>query len=365
MTLPDPHASRSHYSPDRRTALVLTGTGIDGAYHAGALHALAEAGVRLDIVAGRGIGAVGALFAAIDGGARLWEKGGLWRRPLQQSLYPWRPAYRHVATGLAIAALLLVVPAVVLGLSLAAYQIALLSPRSPAPGTAAVARRRLGASARRHARARRAADAAAATRERRARRRGGGGARCSRARTARAAGAARPARGALVDAARDAVFRRGDGRLLHRWTLGSVAGRCERRPARAYRSEPPLRGTARRQPRASRDSASCCSSRTTSTHDTTSCSRCSAAGHAGRSSCGDRRRRRTGDRRRRSIWRAPRATSCSTPSPARCRFRRPPTLRSSASRPRATGAARRIGSPTGRAACCACSRRPRRPARDR
>jgi hypothetical protein len=135
MTLPDPHVSRSHYSPDRRTALVLTGTGIDGAYHAGALHALTEAGVRVDLVAGRGVGAVGALFAAIDGGARLWEKGGLWRRSLQHSLYPWRPAYRHAATGLAIAAVLLVVPAVVLGLSLAAYQIALLADIA-GPGTA-------------------------------------------------------------------------------------------------------------------------------------------------------------------------------------------------------------------------------------
>ena len=72
----------TEYSPDRRTALVFTGTGTDGAYHAGALRALTEAGVRIDLVAGRGIGAVGALFAAIDGGARLWEPGGLWRRPL-------------------------------------------------------------------------------------------------------------------------------------------------------------------------------------------------------------------------------------------------------------------------------------------
>src|ERR671923_274042 len=47
------------YSPELRTALVLTGTGTAGAYHAGALRALHEAGVKLDIVAGRGIGAVG------------------------------------------------------------------------------------------------------------------------------------------------------------------------------------------------------------------------------------------------------------------------------------------------------------------
>ena len=77
MTLPDPHVSRSHYSPDRRTALVLTGTGIDGAYHAGALHALAEAGVRLDLVAGRGVGAVGALFAARRGSGRRAACGGV------------------------------------------------------------------------------------------------------------------------------------------------------------------------------------------------------------------------------------------------------------------------------------------------
>ena len=117
MTLPDPHVSRSHYSPDRRTALVLTGTGIDGACHAGALHALTEAGVRIDLVAGRGVGAVERLFAAIDGGARLWEKGGLWRRSLQQSLCPWRPALspRRHRTG-DRGGCCCVVPAVVLGL---------------------------------------------------------------------------------------------------------------------------------------------------------------------------------------------------------------------------------------------------------
>ena len=57
---------------------MLTGTGTAGAYHAGVLRALHEAGVKLDIVAGRGIGAVGALFTAIDAAARLWEPNGLW-----------------------------------------------------------------------------------------------------------------------------------------------------------------------------------------------------------------------------------------------------------------------------------------------
>ena len=44
------------YSPHLRTALVLAGTGTAGAYHAGVLRALDEAGVKIDIVAGRGMG---------------------------------------------------------------------------------------------------------------------------------------------------------------------------------------------------------------------------------------------------------------------------------------------------------------------
>ena len=67
------------YIPHLRTALVLTGTGTAGAYHAGVARALHEAGVKVDLVAGRGIGAVGAMFTAIDGGSGLWESNGVWR----------------------------------------------------------------------------------------------------------------------------------------------------------------------------------------------------------------------------------------------------------------------------------------------
>src|ERR1700758_3638455 len=80
------------YSPERRTALVLTGTGTAGAYHAGVLRALQEAGVKLDVVGGRGVGAVGALFAAVDGGPRLWDEKGFWRSSRVASFYAWRPA---------------------------------------------------------------------------------------------------------------------------------------------------------------------------------------------------------------------------------------------------------------------------------
>lgn len=129
-----------HYSPDRRTALVLTGSGVDGAYHAGALHALNEAGVRVDLVAGRGIGAVTALFAAIDGGSRLWEADGLWRRRGVRALYAWRPALRRLAIGLAIAAAVLIVPPVVLAAGALVYQLAVVADAFSAGTGAWIAR---------------------------------------------------------------------------------------------------------------------------------------------------------------------------------------------------------------------------------
>ena len=105
---------------------MLTGSGVDGAYHAGAIRALNEAGVRIDLVAGRGVGAVGALFAAIDGASRLWEPTGLWRRRAVRRLYPWRSALRRVVAGLTLAAAVLVLPPLALALGAAVYQVAVL-----------------------------------------------------------------------------------------------------------------------------------------------------------------------------------------------------------------------------------------------
>jgi patatin-like phospholipase len=98
------------YSPRRRTALVLTGTGTAGAYHAGVLRALHEAGVKIDVVAGRGVGVIGALFAAVDGAQRLWELKGFWRSTAVRRLYVWRPIFQAVVWSLAAAAALLAVP---------------------------------------------------------------------------------------------------------------------------------------------------------------------------------------------------------------------------------------------------------------
>ncbi|HTI38198.1 MAG TPA: patatin-like phospholipase family protein [Vicinamibacterales bacterium] len=100
------------YSTRLRTAVVLTGVGTAGAYHAGVLRALHEAGVRIDLVAGRGIGAIGALFAAVDGGAKLWEQGGIWKSPAIGNAYGWRPSLKAAGWALVATGALLGVPLV-------------------------------------------------------------------------------------------------------------------------------------------------------------------------------------------------------------------------------------------------------------
>ena len=111
------------YSPQRRTALVLTGIGTAGAYHAGVLRALHEAGVKLDVAAGRGVGVVGALFAAIDGAQRLWEEKGFWRSREIASLYSWRVVPRMAAGALALAVAMVAVPLAVVALGLIVFPI--------------------------------------------------------------------------------------------------------------------------------------------------------------------------------------------------------------------------------------------------
>jgi hypothetical protein len=77
----------TEYSPRRRTALVLTGSGTSGAYHAGALKALDESGVKIDLIVGSGAGAVAAAYGAVAGGPRLYEPGGFWQEADWQSFY--------------------------------------------------------------------------------------------------------------------------------------------------------------------------------------------------------------------------------------------------------------------------------------
>jgi hypothetical protein len=82
------------YSPKRRTAVVFTGTGVSGAYHAGVLRALDESGVKIDVVVGSGAGCVTAAFAAVAGGPRLYGPQGFWDEAGWASFYRLRPPLR-------------------------------------------------------------------------------------------------------------------------------------------------------------------------------------------------------------------------------------------------------------------------------
>jgi hypothetical protein len=111
----DRHPHDAAYSPERRTAVIFCGTGAHGAYHAGVLRALQEAGVKVDVVAGHGMGAATAALAAIDGGARLWDRDGVWRSGLARRFYGWKPLVGAVGWIAALLVLVLLTPVLVLG----------------------------------------------------------------------------------------------------------------------------------------------------------------------------------------------------------------------------------------------------------
>jgi hypothetical protein len=121
-----PTPSRDAYSPLSRTALLFTGSGTAGAYHAGVLRAFQEAGVKIDLVAGTGMGVASAVFAAIDGGSRLWGADGIWRSPLASRYYRVRPAIRAAAWALAVSLSVVLLPLVALVLGLVVYPLGFL-----------------------------------------------------------------------------------------------------------------------------------------------------------------------------------------------------------------------------------------------
>ncbi len=105
-------AQHDLYSPERPTALIVSGSGADGAYHAGVLKALHEAGVKIDLVAGRGVGAFGAVLFAVDGAALLWEPNGFWHKVSTSAAYGLRWPYRLTGWALAAGAGILASPLV-------------------------------------------------------------------------------------------------------------------------------------------------------------------------------------------------------------------------------------------------------------
>ena len=99
--------------------MILVGSGTSGAYQAGVLRALHEAGIKIDLVAGRGAGVISAMFAAMDGGARLWDDNGVWRRSGAGRFYRWRRPLRIAGWAAAAAGAILLVPIALLLIAMA------------------------------------------------------------------------------------------------------------------------------------------------------------------------------------------------------------------------------------------------------
>ncbi len=129
--------SESRYSPRLRTGVVFGGTGTAGAYQAGAIGALTEAGIKIDVVAAHGAGVATALFAAVDGGARLRADAGPWLDPRLRLSFRWRPALRVAGYGLLAALGLLLSPLLVLVFAAGVYAMSSLAALANLPTTAA------------------------------------------------------------------------------------------------------------------------------------------------------------------------------------------------------------------------------------
>lgn len=120
-----PRAQHELYSPERPTAVILSGTGVDGAYHAGVLEALHESGVKIDLVGGRGVGALAAVLFAVDGAATLWDPRGLWRREPPQAAYGFTWRYRLLGGALGVMAALVASPLVLLAAAVVVWPVSL------------------------------------------------------------------------------------------------------------------------------------------------------------------------------------------------------------------------------------------------
>ncbi len=124
------------YAPELRTALVLSGVGTAGVYHAGVLRALQEAGVKIDVVAGRGAGVVGALFAAIDAAPQLWDAKGFWSGHEARGFYPWLRVLQVAAGALALSLALVALPIAAAALGLLVFPLDFLARMAGIGGTA-------------------------------------------------------------------------------------------------------------------------------------------------------------------------------------------------------------------------------------
>jgi hypothetical protein len=123
------------YQPKKRTALVLTGSGTAGAYHAGVLKALDESGVKIDLVVGSGVGTLAAAFGAVAGGPKLYGRGGFWDGVGWGSFYRVRPGLFVGAVLLGVSFLVFLLPAFLAVLAGFLFPLALLAD-AVSPGAA-------------------------------------------------------------------------------------------------------------------------------------------------------------------------------------------------------------------------------------
>lgn len=86
--------SPASFSHQARTAAVLIGEGTASAYLAGAMKALDSAGVRIDIVLGKGSGALVAAMSAIDADERWEGDDGLLVKASKRAPWRLRPLYK-------------------------------------------------------------------------------------------------------------------------------------------------------------------------------------------------------------------------------------------------------------------------------
>ncbi|MGH9320460.1 MAG: hypothetical protein ACRD3V_11335 [Vicinamibacteria bacterium] len=116
-------ASGTHFSPRRRTAVVLTGEGAHAAYLAGVMSALDAAGVRIDVVLGRGAGALVAAFSALHAEEKIVGEGGILDAFSRRRPYRVAFLYRLAAVCLMAAFAFIASPAIVGLVSVAALPI--------------------------------------------------------------------------------------------------------------------------------------------------------------------------------------------------------------------------------------------------
>jgi hypothetical protein len=110
-----------------RTAVVLTGAGTAGAYQAGVLRALSEAGAKIDLIAAHGPGIANACIASVDGGQKLGEPGSPWASSQLLKSYRWRAGLRAGGWGVMIALATLLLPLAVLVVAALLYALSLLA----------------------------------------------------------------------------------------------------------------------------------------------------------------------------------------------------------------------------------------------